>query len=255
MIDQLKNEYINWLNKEIKLEKFDHFIEITTPFVDMHHDSISLFLVTQTNDYKLTDDGYLINELEALDIDIKNNARRRKYLKQTLKIFGISYNKDNNELYVEFDNIKKFPDIQHRLTQCVIRVSDMMMTSFNRVLGFFTEDIANYFLDNDVGYNENVGFVGKTGQNQIFDFVLPRKRNVKPKLIQAINDPKTNAYKSPLVSFFDVQNSKADHDFIVLTNDVTNKVSEKFTEALTNHGINVLPWSKRNVWIDILKSS
>lgn len=255
MIDQLKKEYIEWMTKEIQLEEFNNFIEITTPFVDMHHDNISLFLVNNQGKYKLTDDGYLVDELHSLGIIIKKSKKRNNYFKSTLKVFGINYNDITNELFINFSDTKEFPEMQQRLIQCVIRVSDMMMTSHNRVASLFKEDVSNYLLDNDLGISENVGFVGKTGQNQIFDFALPKKRNVSPKLIQTVNNPETNAYKAPLVSFFDVQDTKMDHDFIVIANDVTNNLSNDFIRSLTNHDINVLNWSNKEGWIDSLKSS
>lgn len=233
----------------MKLERINDFVEITTPFVDMHHDYISLFFINKGETYMLTDDGYIVDELDSLGIDINNSKKRKEFFYTSLNIFGISFNESTSELYVEFNNLSEFPERQNRLIQCVLRVSDMMLTSRNRVISFFTEDIANFFLDNNVLFNESVGFVGRTGRTQTFDFVLPKSKKVKPKLIKAVNNPTPDAYREPLVSFFDVQDTKKDHSFIVLANDVNNNLSEDFIQSLENYSIYVLPWSNKESWV------
>ncbi|OIJ17399.1 hypothetical protein BKP37_02530 [Anaerobacillus alkalilacustris] len=81
---------------------------------------------------------------------------------------------------------------------------------------------------------ESAGFIGKSGRSQTFDFALPRTRKVKPKLIKAINNPTSESYKDPLLSFIDVQETKSDHVFLVLANDTNIVISDKFIQSLEN---------------------
>ncbi|HLS08003.1 DUF1828 domain-containing protein [Lentibacillus sp.] len=254
MIDQLKKEYLEWTQQRIRLEESNEFVEIITPFVDMHHDYISLFFINESEKYKLTDDGYVIDELESLGVDVGTSQKRNQFFKSTLNVFGINFDKATSELYVEFNNLSEYPEAQQRLIQCVMRVSDMMLTSRNRIISFFTEDIANFFLDKDVFFNESPSFIGRSGRNQTFEFALPKSKKVKPKLIKAVNNPTPDAFRDPLLAFIDVQQTKSDHGFIVLANDVNAELSSQFVEPLKNYNINVLPWSDRENWVNDLKS-
>lgn len=255
MIDKLKKEYLKWTQQKIELKNNQDFVEIVTPFVDLHHDYISIFFSQENNKYKLTDDGYFLDELSMLGIDIQGSPRRMNFFTSTLKIFGIDFNKSTSELFVIFNSISEYPEMQHRLTQCLIRISDMLLTSRNKVVNFFSEDIANFFLESDVYFNESPSFIGKTGRNVTFDFALPRSKKTKPKLIKAINTPTAEAYKEPLLAFVDMQDTKKDHNFIVLANDLNTTIADKFLEPLTNYGVDVLAWSSRNEWVKRLKSS
>ncbi|GER75151.1 DUF1828 domain-containing protein [Weizmannia acidilactici] len=78
MIDELLRTYNEWNQKKIAFENFDSFIAITTPFVDMHNDYIQLFLSKEKNQYIISDDGYTINELSILGVDIKSSKKKEK---------------------------------------------------------------------------------------------------------------------------------------------------------------------------------
>ncbi|WP_175616021.1 DUF1828 domain-containing protein, partial [Piscibacillus halophilus] len=223
-------------------------------FVDMNHDYISLFISKAGNKYILTDDGYIVNELSMLDVDINTSKKRKFYFNSILNTFGINYNNKSEELFVEFNSIKEYPEKQHRLIQCLLKISDMIFTSKSKVQNFFTEDIENFFLEKDIPYNTDASYVGKSGRSNNFDFILPKTKKINPKLIKAVNHPDSNAYKIPLLSFLDVQEIKYDHQFIVLANDLEEKISDEFKEALNNYQVDVYPWSDRENWVKQLVS-
>lgn len=221
----------------------------------MNHDYISLFFIKQGDHYKLTDDGYIIDELSLLGIEIDKSEKRSQYFRRTLNIFGVSYDPTTLELFVRFHSLKEYPEMQQRLIQCLIRVSDMLLTTRNRVISFFTEDITQFFLDQDIPFIDSVSYVGKTGRSQSFDFALPKSKKREPKLIKAVNNPTSDAYREPLFAFMDIQELKSDHQFIVLANETNTKISDRFLEPFQNYNINVLQWSKRYCWVSDLKSS
>jgi|SRR5690625_542158 len=126
MIDNLKQAYNEWNNKSLVLENFNGFIEITTPFVDMHHDFIQLYFIRESdNNFIITDDGHILNELAMLGIDIKNSKKRSGFFQTSLNIFGVKYNEKTDELFVIFSNVRDYPEQQDRLIQCLLRISGM----------------------------------------------------------------------------------------------------------------------------------
>lgn len=254
MIGDLKSLYDRWNSTQLKFEDFNDFIEITTPFVDMHNDFIQLFFSKEKDGkFRITDDGHIVSELSMLGIDINTSKKRKQFFNTTLKIFGISYDNHSDELFVLFDAIEDYPKRQHNLLQCITRVSDMLLTAKNTVASIFSEEISNFFEDQDVFFSPDLGFIGKSGNQQTFDFVIPHTKIKKEKLIKAVNTPSSDNYTVTLFSFIDVQDVRKDSEFIVIANDTNIPIAEKFSNSLRNYDVEVLPWSKRNNWINQLK--
>lgn len=127
--------YDEWNSKKLILEDFNDFIEITTPFVDMHHDFIQLYFVKEEkNNFKITDGSYILSELKILGIEIKKSRKRNEFFRTYLNTFGVQYNEKTDELFVTFSDLSEYPEKQHRLIQCILRISDMLLTSKNSVI-------------------------------------------------------------------------------------------------------------------------
>lgn len=254
MINDLKTLYDKWNSKQLKLEDYNDFIEITTPFVDMHHDFIQLFFTKEKNGkYKLTDDGHIIGELSILGLDVTSAKKRKQFFNTTLKIFGVSFDSHTEELFVTFETLEDYPKKQHNLLQCLTRVADMLLTSKNTVASIFSEEISKFFEENNVFFSPDMGFIGKTGNQQTFDFVIPHSKKKREKLIKAVNTPSAENYTSPLISFIDVQEVRPKADFIVVANDFNVPIADKFASSLKNYNVEILAWSNRHDWVDQLK--
>src|SRR5690625_1286643 len=152
MIDELKKIYFDWITKNILLTEFKDFIEIETPFLDMHNDHINLLFLKNENDYLLSDDGYILNELELLNLSVNSTTKRKDYFYKTLKIFGVNYNNSSNELYVRFNNLDQYPQRQQDLLQCIIHITDMLITSRSSSGSVFINDVENFFLENSIPF-------------------------------------------------------------------------------------------------------
>lgn len=254
MINDLKLLFEEWHSKQLKLEDFKDFIEITTPFVDMHHDYIQLFFTKEKDGkFRITDDGHIVSELSILGVDVNAATKRKQFFNTTLKVFGVSYDNQTDELYITFDSIEDYPKKQHNLLQCITRVSDMLLTAKNTVASIFSEEIYAFFDESNVFFSSDLGFTGKTGNQQTFDFVIPHTKRKKEKLIKAVNTPSVDNYTSPLFSFIDVKDVRPNADFIVIANDSNIPIAERFSNSLINYGVDILAWSKRKIWVDQLK--
>src|SRR5690625_3339363 len=145
MIDNLKQAYEAWNNKSLLLENFNGFIEITTSFVDLHNDFIQLYFIKESNNsFKITDDAHILNELAMLGIDIRNSKKRSDFFQTSLNIFGVKYNEKTDELFVTFSNVSEYPEKQHRLIQCMLRNSDMLLTSRNSMIRNLTSELKDF---------------------------------------------------------------------------------------------------------------
>lgn len=254
MISEMKLLYDNWNRNQLQLDDHEDYILITTPFLDLHHDLLQLvFTKDSSGGYKLSDDGYILSELEMLGVDVFSSQKRKSFFDMTLKIFGVENNRTTRELSISFNSLSDYPKKQNNLIQCLLRISDMLLTARNTVMSIFAEEVSKYFRENNVFASEDIGYTGKTGNYQSFDFVIPAAKQKKEKIIKAINNPRADSYKQPLLSFIDIQELKPASEFIVLGNDTNQAIAETFYSSLTNYNIQVLAWSERDNWVSDLR--
>ncbi|EUJ18971.1 DUF1828 domain-containing protein [Listeria aquatica] len=266
MIDlksKLKKEYLDWSMKKINFEANQDFIKIETPFVDPSNDYINLFLEQKSTHYILSDDGYAVDELDSIGVDVFKQGKRKDFFNKTLRTFGVSFNSKTYELFIEFDDLSSYPVKQHMLIQCIIRINDMLLTTRNKTANFFSEDLQEFLLDNDLSITPNAQFIGKTGNTISFDFAIGMTKKSNQKLIKAVANPRSEAYVEPLFSFLDLDDSSRKIDKIIIADDEANKVSKIFASSITNFSskeaslsnMKLYLWSKRSTWIKELKSS
>ncbi|WP_139993655.1 DUF1829 domain-containing protein [Kurthia sp. Dielmo] len=246
-IDQLNQIYSKWNQENIKLVDHGDFVEIITPFVDNHHDLLHVVMYHKDNQIVISDDGYTLNELKTYEIDYKKSTKRQEFLNQTLNSFGVKISLDS-ELLITINSLEEYPTQLFRILQCIIRISDMMLTSRTNITSIFFEEVSNLFEDYDIRAISDVSITGKTGNANQFDFIIPRSKKKVEKIIKTINNPTKEAYKSPLLSFLDIKENRSNSEFIVIAND-DNKIDKKFLTSLANYEIEVLRWSKKDDWV------
>lgn len=251
-VKSLSDTYFNWIKKKIKFTDHETFVEVQTPYVDMFHDYISLVVEKTQNGYIISDDGYALDELDSLGIDLNRSKKRKEYFNQTLQNFGVSLN-DKNELSINFQNLGDFPKSQNRLTQCMIQVCDMLNTSRKNTNDLFVEDVVNYLLDENLAINTNASYLGVSGHDMNFEVLIGRTKRTNAKAIKLINNPVGNSYIAPLFAINDVKPLNESLDFYILANDLEKEISPNFRSAVSNYKIPLLEWSNKENWVSELQ--
>ena len=103
---KVKEKYIKWLEQEISVNKIGEYLEITSPFLDRYNDYLQVYAKLEADDeIILTDDAYIINNLQMSGVDINSNKR-----KQVLESFLNKYNvKLEEDALVTKSGIEDFP--------------------------------------------------------------------------------------------------------------------------------------------------
>jgi len=241
----LVDSYIQWLRNTISVKEINEFFEITTPFLDRNNDCMQIFLKNEGDDnYLLTDDGYIINDLLLLDFNLET-PRRKKLLNQILNSYGV--HKDKNNALTIYANKDNFPIKKHFLIQAMLSVSDMFMTSRSMVTTLFYEDVENYLYDNEVRFFSNIQFTGKSGYVHNFEFAIPPSKHGPERLIKAINSPNKENTTSNLFIWNDTkQTRKSESNLYVFLNDSGKSVSNDILNAYREYNIKPILWSNRN---------
>jgi len=250
--NNLLNKYIKWLKEKITIRELDQgVIEITTPFLDYNNDLMQIYVVKEKGGLKLTDDGYTINDLLLLGVDIKSSPKRRELLQMILNAYGVKLSGDD-ELYIE-TNHKNFPRSKHMLLQAMLAVNDMFMTARDTVASLFYEDVAQFLSLNDIRYTENISFVGKSGFNHKFDFVIPPSKKAPERIIQTISNPTRAMAENLLFSWSDTRETrKPNSTLYAFLNDSEKRISLEVINALDQYEVKTVLWSERIKYVNEL---
>jgi len=124
-IQALLDEYVAWLRQKTHLRQVDDWVEITTPYLDRHNDYLQIYARRQGNGFLLTDEGYIINDLEESGCKLES-PKRRALLQMTLNGFGVQLVENRIETHATTES---FAQRKHNLIQAMIGVNDIFYLS------------------------------------------------------------------------------------------------------------------------------
>ncbi|NGP59867.1 DUF1829 domain-containing protein [Paenibacillus thiaminolyticus] len=252
-VSLLKTNYFNWLKEKVVFKQIDGAVEITTPLLDRHNDYLQIYALQQGDKIKLTDDGYIIDDLEMTGCDIDSSPKKREILNSILNGLGVQRGK-NNELFL-LTNHKNFPMRKHMLLQAMININDMFYTSRSNVQALFWEDVQNFLYDNNIVFIENISFVGKSGYNQKFDFVIPGTRSSGEKFISTVNNPTKSNISNLLFQWEDVKETRrSDSRLFAFLNDQDTKGINSLVQACQEYDVTPVLWTKKQDAVEMLSA-
>ena len=133
---KVKEKYIKWLEQEISVNKIGEYLEITSPFLDRYNDYLQVYARLEADDeIILTDDAYIINNLQMSGVDI-NSSKRKQVLESFLNKYNVKL--EDNALVIKA-SVEDFPQKILFLMQAMLNVDDMFMLSQNKVASIFIE--------------------------------------------------------------------------------------------------------------------
>jgi hypothetical protein len=246
MIDEIKallDNYISWLREKTTLRQVNDWVEITTPYLDRHNDQLQIYAKGFDSGYLLSDDGYIIEDLEQSGCRLETQ-KRQALLKMTLNGFGVQLTDKRLEIKASSEN---FALRKHNLLQAMLAVNDLFYMAEPVVSNLFFEDVVSWLDLNEIRYTPKVKFTGKTGYDHLFDFVIPKSRSKPERIIKAITHPSKDTAESLVLACLDTREIRpAESIAYALLNDTERVVPIDVMEALKNYSVNAVPWSKRD---------
>jgi hypothetical protein len=249
MMNDLISRYYDWLKDKTHWREINNWFEITTPYLDHHNDCIQIYVKRQNGELILTDDGYTLTDLAQSGCEI-DTPRRKALLTTTLNGFGVQQNADALEIRATNDN---FPLRKHCFLQAILAVNDLFYVARANVESFFFEDVALWLDGADVRYTSRVNFIGRTHYNHQFDFVVPKSRRAPERMLRVINNPSRDTAQSTVFAWLDTKEVRpSDSQALAVLNDRDRKISDAVQGAFSNYDIAVIPWSKRETFLERL---
>ena len=246
-IERLLNEYRAWLQDKTVVRGINgDWVEITTPYLDRHNDALQIYARRENGGYVLTDDSYVVHDLEASGCAL-NTEKRRDLLMMTLNGFGVKLKADALEVHATVEN---FPLRKHNLIQAMLAVNDLFYLAKPVVESLFYEDVVAWLDANDIRYTPKVKFTGTSGYDHLFDFVVPKSRKQPEHIVQAINRPTRDTATTFILAWLDTRQVRSpDSKAYAVLNDNEQTITGGVLEAFRNYQIHPVPFSSR---VDVL---
>src|SRR5271166_2161096 len=242
-IEKLLKDYREWLKDKTTLRQVNgSWVEITTPYLDRHNDALQIYVRSENGAFVLTDDSYIIHDLEASGCKL-DTEKRKDLLQMTLNGFGVKLNAEGIEVHATPEN---FPLRKHNLIQAMLAVNDLFYLAKPMVESLFLEDVIAWLDSNEVRYTPKVKFTGISGYDHLFDFVIPKSRKQPERIVQAINRPTRDTAEAFIYKWTDTREVRSpDSKAYAVLNDTSQPVPSGVIDAFRNYAINLVPWSHR----------
>jgi hypothetical protein len=223
-LDNLLNNYIRWLrDKTIVKQIGNNWAEITTPHLDRHNDCLQIYAKKTDGGYTLTDDGYIISDLENYGCSL-DKPRRKEILLSTLAGFGVELI-NNSRLQINATD-SNFSLKKHNILQAMLAVNDLFYLAAPHIESFFMEDVSHWFDISDIRYTPKVKFVGKIGYDHHFDFVIPKSRKKGERIVHTLSSPQKSSAENLVFKWMDTKITREpDSNLYVFLNDSNDHVS------------------------------
>ena len=243
-IEGLLNDYRAWMRDKTTLREVNsEWVEITTPYLDRHNDSLQIYARAENGGYVLTDDSYTIHDLEASGCNIATE-KRQELLKMTLSGFGVRMNREALEVHASTEN---FPARKHNLIQAILAVNDLFYLAQPVVESLFFEDVVAWLDASNIRFSPKVKFTGISGFDHLVDFLIPKSPGKQPeRIVQTISRPTRDTAEAFIYKWSDTREVRPpDSKAYAVLNDLAQPVSGGVMDAFRNYQIWPVPWSLR----------
>lgn len=244
-MQELIHQYTEWLKAGTSLRELDGWVELTTPFLDRRNDFLQIYAHRENGHILLTDDSYIINDLELSGCSL-NTPKRHELLQATLNGFGVSLNEQSKALEVKATP-ENFGRKKHSLIQAMLAVNDLFYLAEPLIKSLFFEDVVSWLDLNDVRYTQKVKFSGKSGYDHVFDFVIPKSKQQPERIIRTINRPSRDAAEAMMHAWSDTRAVRPSTSrAYALLNDKEQATAASVVDALRKYDIHPILWSRRD---------
>ena len=245
MIDEIQSlldQYWDWLRDKTTLRQLNDWVEVTTPYMDRHNDRLQIYARPAGEGYLLTDDGYILDDLEQSGCKI-DGGNRAALLKMTLNGFGVQ--QAGNELQVRASN-GNFPSRKHNLLQAMLAVNDLFYLAQPRIASLFYEDVVAWLEECQIRYIPNAKFTGASGYDHLFPFIIPKSTRQPERMLRPINRPNRDQAQAMAFSWIDIKESRppGSRAYAIL-NDSESPVAPSVLDAMRSYDVEPVVWSAR----------
>jgi hypothetical protein len=144
------------------------FVRIRTPFLYPDGDVIDIYLQEKNGQRTLTDLGDTLGWLRGQTIARKKTDKQESLLQDICLNHGIE--RSRGMFFLRVDAQQPFATEVIRLSQALVRVSDLWFTFKTRAYESIIEEVAEFLADLKIPFDQNVKRKGRSGRTRTIDF-------------------------------------------------------------------------------------
>ncbi|MBU5242849.1 DUF1828 domain-containing protein [Lactococcus lactis] len=243
--DKLLDDYLKWYKNNTILSNIGEVAVLSTPHTNYIGDRINLYVENLAdNSIRISDDGETLNELEMASLDITSETRR-VLLNNLLKFNGISLSNEG-VLYLEVPR-SKFAPAKHKLLEVILQTYDLLFTKRTTVKSLFLEEGLTYLKKHDFGGAAIVRKSGASGIDYGIDYILGGTSKRNETLMKFVNHFTFDDFAKQDFIQRDISKTYIDDiNYVVVVNDIENKISSKVKQAAEVSNVKVIEWSDKD---------
>lgn len=242
-VKELLDNYWSWLRDKTALRQIGNWVEVTTPYLDRHNDYLQIFVKKDGDKIQLTDDAYIIQDLQHSGCDL-NSKKRQQLLETVLNGFGIQL---QGEALTTTATSANFAQKKHGLVQAMLSVSDLFYVASANVKSLFLEDVASWLEVSDVRYVSDAKFTGKSGNDHLIHFVIPASKRAPARFLQTINRPDRNSAQNFAFTWVDIREVREPTtQAFAMINDSEKNPALEVLRTFEAYDIRPILWSERD---------
>lgn len=241
-VDELVEEYGEWIKRESDVRVHGEWKEVTLPFLDRSNDCLCFYAKCDGGTISFTDDGYTLETFEQRGLSM--TPARRDRMERMARKFGAVIS--DGQITLESDGIRA--DAMNRYVQALNGIESMMESAQHHVAEYFADDVAASLDRFNVFYTPSVSIRGVSNYEHSFDFLFQRSANHPTRFCQAPNRFDKDAVKDIMWAWDDTRKARerADSKLVVIGDDRERPLQKAALEAFLNCGVNVIPYSELN---------
>ncbi len=243
-VEGLVTRYLAWLQDKTEVRPAEgDWVAVTTPHLDRHNDQLVIYVRAVEGGFALTDDGYVIGDLQQSGCSL-DTPKRRQLLALTLAGFGVR--NEGDELVVDA-TAETFAVRKHNLLQAMLAINDLFYLAQPAVATLFVEDVTSWLDSWDIRHVDRLKLTGRSGYDHHFDFAIPRSRVRPERILQTINRPDRDAAQAMAFKWMDTRDVRSpEATAYALLNDQQHPVAQSVLDALRSYDVRTIMWSRRD---------
>jgi hypothetical protein len=250
----LAKDYLAWLRDRLKTAQRGDVTVLSTPFLDVFHDGIQVYVEHHNGEIILHDNGDTLENLQCLGVKIEDSARRKTLIERATAGCAVRVAGGRLESTATVANL---PQRAHFLLTAILRLNDLWMSHVPLTLTDFFEMVAEFLDQHGVSYTANVSIPGRTVEHPI-DIVIPLPKRAE-RLVKLVGRPSPQTAKLVSFTWLDLKETRPGAQRVVVLNDVRSadlleeeseesfrQVSDQTLSILHGYSDAIYRWSQRD---------
>ncbi len=239
---EVVSAYLRWLGENTAASPQGEWTVVTVPFLDRHNDQLQIFVRRHPDGFELTDDGYVLSDLESSGVTL--STPRREWVSTIARRFGVQL--QGSELSARASGAD-VPYSFHALLQAMLAIGHQASGDRKATARSFPSEVREYLESLQLPLKRGTRLQGRSGLTHQFDYVLTPPGGRHPRVVAIIGAQAREKLRRVVLGWNDVrERNRLEEPITVIVDDRIWPLPQELFELCQSNGVRAIPWSARN---------